>query len=318
MGKGRKSFHKEYEPPEEQFVVVVDAWGQSEDRKVYTNNVGAWFEIMLRRVYPREKPQIVQGLVPEYEVVKDIRPFLGVHPYATFLTTPGAVGSDKVVTIYEYNFRRFDHPERRNWKESCPCYREIHPKFPVRDPYPLPGDIGLHLLIPVPHPPLNAPYAIPVPAPAILANLGPPPIPQSNCGEETKSNTPVGHARQHSPPRIAGPSRNIEPSADRGAHPPPPPRPVPLTPHRTPQPTEPSHAPKEHQRTPTPTPHSSQVPSQSDSSVYSIHPIQPSPRPFHPHGCPAPSLRSRTPGIHSLVRLNAGGCFHLRPKRRSI
>jgi hypothetical protein len=48
------------------------------------------------------------------EVVKDIRPFLGVHPYATFLTTPDAVGSDKVVTIYEYNFRRFDHPERRS------------------------------------------------------------------------------------------------------------------------------------------------------------------------------------------------------------
>lgn len=39
-------------------MVVVNAWGRSDDRQAYTNNVAAWFEIMLRRCYAKEKPQI--------------------------------------------------------------------------------------------------------------------------------------------------------------------------------------------------------------------------------------------------------------------
>ncbi|KAJ2917689.1 hypothetical protein MD484_g2691, partial [Candolleomyces efflorescens] len=177
---GKKGFKvKTYEVPDEKFVVVVNAWGKTGDRQKYTNAVGAWFEIMLRKVCPKQKLQLnciyYQSthdilIVELPQAVSSLESLLGAHPYGSFLTIDPT--STEFAYIYEYNFRLFNHPENTNWHASMPSYREIPRNLPVRDPYPLPREIEGIGMLPTPPPPSNARYAIPVPLPPL-----PPPVP---------------------------------------------------------------------------------------------------------------------------------------------
>ncbi|RXW25708.1 hypothetical protein EST38_g169 [Candolleomyces aberdarensis] len=246
---GKKGFKvKTYEPPDEKFVVVVNAWGKTRDRQQFANAVGAWFEVMLRRIHPKQKLQVnciyYQSthdilIVELPSTVTSLSPFLGAHPYRSFLTTHPT--STEFTYVYEYNFRHFNHPENTNWHASAPSYRELPRTLPVKDPYPLPREIEGIGMLPTPPPPMNAKYAIPVPVPVPLpppsapiqetrCSPAPAPPPRPSASSSGSSSTTSTLPREH-----GSDSRTLDP---RGRAPsstpaPAPPQPPPASPSTT-------------------------------------------------------------------------------------
>ncbi|KAF8181804.1 hypothetical protein BJ912DRAFT_605061 [Pholiota molesta] len=160
----KMSVFKKKKVAPEKFLVVVNPWGLSQRGDFSTsdvNNIGAWFEFMLRADHPgvgiqamyyqRTHRNIIVELPRE---VKDITNYLGRHYYSQFLTHSPL--SEKYADIYEYKYSLHGDPGEKNWSIGYPSYKEIPPGIPLANPYPCPGTAGA--------PPIDvADYAYPIP-----------------------------------------------------------------------------------------------------------------------------------------------------------
>ncbi|KAF9476854.1 hypothetical protein BDN70DRAFT_881844 [Pholiota conissans] len=160
----KASIFKKKKVPPEKFLVVVNAWGMrlgTDFGASDFNNVGAWFEFMLRGDYPgvgiqslyyqRTHRNIIVELPRE---VKDITNYLGRHFYSKFLTNSPL--SEKYADIYEYKYATHGDPGEKNWSIGYPAYKEIPKGIPLANPYPCPGTAD--------PPPIDVrDYAFPVP-----------------------------------------------------------------------------------------------------------------------------------------------------------
>ncbi|TFK24568.1 hypothetical protein FA15DRAFT_687418 [Coprinopsis marcescibilis] len=172
MGKGGKGKPKNYKPPAEKFLVVIKPWGYAAGNPVATaNQITAWFEIMLKDCYPGLKPEAVyyqkthRNVIVQLPAAVKIEQYLGLHRYRSFLNIN--VSEQEYACVYEYNYRRHNHPDQVNWSVEFPSYSSLNDlprNFPVKYPYPIPE--------PAPYPQVQ--YALPIPPPLAIPPALPP------------------------------------------------------------------------------------------------------------------------------------------------
>ncbi|EAU92051.1 hypothetical protein CC1G_06038 [Coprinopsis cinerea okayama7 len=229
MAKGGKK-PKAYKPPQEKFVVVVNPWGYADNVQVAVNQITAWFEVMLDNRHPQTRPHCIYYQKTHRNVIVELPPtvqieyILGTHRYARFLDRGIHVGPDQAAHIYEYNYRRFNHPERTNWSAGYPSYSRRPPNFPIRTPYP-PPELAppppghIHYAIPPVFPPL--PLFEPAEPQASTSSKPSPPKPPSPAPRTAspppanavhslfKPYEPPGHYRRPSTPPPSPPQPSI-------------------------------------------------------------------------------------------------------------
>ncbi|KAF8989852.1 hypothetical protein BDQ17DRAFT_1372653 [Cyathus striatus] len=143
MAKGKFKI-KTHKVPDEVFVVVINPWGDGRGNLSsvpHFDNIGAWFELMLKDQLRPGDPGVLtiyyqgthRNLIVELHSYIDVISCLGEHDYSRFVNGIQVPGKS---LIYEYNYEMFGDPAEKSWKTGVPDYPQIHPKFPVKVPYP--------------------------------------------------------------------------------------------------------------------------------------------------------------------------------------
>ncbi|KAF8161575.1 hypothetical protein B0H34DRAFT_385155 [Crassisporium funariophilum] len=214
---------KEYKVPKEKFLVVVNAWGLSDNFLPSDfNHIGAWFEIMLQDNYPGTRVNAIfyqrthKNIIVELPSNVDITRYLGAHHYSKFLRYPP--NDPRIAYLYEYRYSTFGNPGNKNWSDVSPTYQSIPSGIPIIYPYPSP--------LPAPNPSSDVPYARSISADLhnqlvlaqTLANIAAdlPPLPaEPNLGQKSQ--------RSPSTPTSSLPKQIVQ--SDRDARPTPAPTP---------------------------------------------------------------------------------------------
>ncbi|KAF8655071.1 hypothetical protein AX16_003236 [Volvariella volvacea WC 439] len=147
MAGAKKYKTKTYRPPDEKFIVIVRPWGREDGAPNggpnFARNIMAWCEIMIRGEHPGVRPNAVyttttrSDVIVEFPEEVDIQPYLGLHRWKKFLVSPYSEQvQSRFSSIYEYHYEHWDHPKTKGWSPNFPNYKQIHPAFPVKHPYP--------------------------------------------------------------------------------------------------------------------------------------------------------------------------------------
>ncbi|KAJ7113782.1 hypothetical protein C8R44DRAFT_228670 [Mycena epipterygia] len=146
---------KEYRVPRNShFLFLKDPWpfGQSastaENPQAYFNAVVGWLCCMISDLCQVDihRTQVSlfwqsthQNLIVEIEVPPtadvpnpSLDPVLGAHHSRAFLTEGAAGPENQTCIIYEYNYERFNSPQKTNWDIATATYPSLHPDFPIK------------------------------------------------------------------------------------------------------------------------------------------------------------------------------------------
>ncbi|KAJ6463719.1 hypothetical protein C8R47DRAFT_1225061 [Mycena vitilis] len=201
----------------------------------YVNAVVAWICCMVRDLCDTEigKSNVRifyqsthRNIIAEIELatLTSVAPLLGAHHSFKFLTPKHVGDTNHTSLIYQYNYERFNSPERTNWTTQLASYTYLPPDFAIKNesagfayPTPSPSDAKRpQSAKPLPgrlilgHP--DCPPDIPVPLP---------PPPQAAPAQPTE---PVNASPPQTQPEVTTPQRPPdigENTAPEAVHPPP-------------------------------------------------------------------------------------------------
>ncbi|KAJ6544174.1 hypothetical protein B0H19DRAFT_1169825 [Mycena capillaripes] len=162
MNQSKKLKFKTYRVPENRhYLYIQNPWPFDESvsnarrRQTYVNAVIAWLCFMVQDLCDTEidktKMRIFwqsthRDLIAEIEIdtVSSLNPLLGAHNSAAFLIPKHAGNSNRTSVIYEYNYERFNSPEKTNWTSEVAAYSSIPHDFAIKHeesgiPYPAPS-----------------------------------------------------------------------------------------------------------------------------------------------------------------------------------
>ncbi|KAJ7817053.1 hypothetical protein B0H14DRAFT_1389879 [Mycena olivaceomarginata] len=162
---------KTYRIPEGRHCLIIqNPWPFDESvsnaRKpqAYINAVVGWISIMIQDLCSvdihHNDIQIFYQSTHRHLIVEiqstalgSVDVLLGAHHSSAFLTAQYAGLGNLTSVIYEYNYMRFNSPEKTNWTNHTASYSSLPPEFPVKRedigysyPTPLPTDSPKHAL----------------------------------------------------------------------------------------------------------------------------------------------------------------------------
>ncbi|KAJ7609189.1 hypothetical protein DFH06DRAFT_1247453 [Mycena polygramma] len=202
----------------------------------YVNAVVAWICCMVRDLCDTEidKSNVRifyqsthRDLIAEIELatLTSVGPLLGAHHSFTFLTPKHVGDANHTSVIYEYNYERFNSPERTNWTTQMATYTYLPPDFAIKN-----ESVGFAYPTPSPSDAKRPQSAKPLPGRLILGHPEcppeiPVPLPPPPQGPPAPLTEPVVTAPpQRIQPEVTTvqrPPDTNENTAPEAAHPPP-------------------------------------------------------------------------------------------------
>ncbi|KAJ7314459.1 hypothetical protein DFH08DRAFT_431751 [Mycena albidolilacea] len=141
---------KTYRIPEgRHYLIIQNPWpfdesvSNARNPQAYINAVVGWISIMIQDlcsvdIHHNDIQIFYQSthrhLIVEIQstAVGSVDALLGAHHSSAFLTAQYAGGGNLTSVIYEYNYMRFNSPEKTNWTSHTASYSSLPPDFPVK------------------------------------------------------------------------------------------------------------------------------------------------------------------------------------------
>ncbi|KAJ6479901.1 hypothetical protein C8R47DRAFT_1198055 [Mycena vitilis] len=160
----------------------------------------------------------------ELATLTSVAPLLGAHHSFKFLTPKHVGDTNHTSVIYEYNYERFNSPERTNWTTQLATYTYLPPDFAIKN-----ESVGFAYPTPSPSDAKRPQSAKPLPGRLILGHPDclpdiPAPLPPPPQAAPAQPTEPVNASPPQIQPEVTTPQRPPdigENTAPEAAHPPP-------------------------------------------------------------------------------------------------